>query len=67
MYSGASDKVLHRFCFPQKKDGDQIEQQNPKCQQFILVATRQAPENHGGTLRCGFPPPNPFVLFPLGQ
>jgi hypothetical protein len=50
-----------------KKDGDQIEQQNPKCQQFLLVATCQAPEKHGGTLRCGFSPPNPFVFVPLGQ
>lgn len=50
-----------------KKDGNQNEQQNPKCQQFLLFATGQAPENHGCTLRCVRPPPNPLVVFPLGQ
>jgi hypothetical protein len=50
-----------------KKDGDQIEQQNPKCKQLLLFATPEAPENHGCTLRCGFSSPNLVVLFPLGQ
>ena len=50
-----------------KKDGNQNEQQNPKCKQFLLFATRQAPENYRCTLRCVFPPPNPFVFFPLGR
>ena len=49
------------------KNGNQNEQQNPKCKQFLLFATRQAPENHGGTLRCVLPPPNPFVVFPMGR
>jgi hypothetical protein len=67
MYSGASDKKSSsHFCFL-KKDGNKIQQQNPKCQQFLLYATRQAPENHGGTLCCVLSTPNPLVLFPVGQ
>jgi hypothetical protein len=50
-----------------RKDGNKFQQQNPKCQQFLLVATCQAPENHGCTLRCDIPPPNPLVFFPMGQ
>ena len=50
-----------------QKDGDQFEQQNPKCKQFLLVATRQASENHGCTLCCVPSPPNPLVFFPMGQ
>jgi len=50
-----------------KKDGNQNEQQNPKCKQLFLVATRQAPKNHRGTLRCVRPPPNDFVFFPMGR
>ena len=66
--SGASDKMSSTVIFAfLKKDGNQNEQQNPKCKQFLLVATRQAPENHGGTLCCVLPPPNPVVLFPLGR
>ena len=42
-------------------------QQNPKCKQFLLVATGQAPENHGCALCCGLSTPNPLVVFPLGQ
>jgi hypothetical protein len=53
--------------FPQKKDGDQIEQQNPKCKQFLHFTTRQASENHGGTLCCNFSTPHLVVLFPMGQ
>jgi hypothetical protein len=68
MYSGASDKSPFYFiAFSSKKDGDQIEQQNPKCQQFILCSTRQAPENHRCTLRCDLSTPNPLVFFPMGQ
>ena len=52
--------------FLTKKDGNQNEQQNPKCKQFLLVATRQAPEDHGGALCCVLPPPNPLVFFPMG-
>ena len=40
------------------------QQQNPK---FLLCATRQAPEDHGGALRCVLPTPHPFVVFPVGQ
>jgi hypothetical protein len=64
-FSGASDKVLRILFVAQ--NGNKIQQQNPKCKQFILVATCQAPENHGCTLRCSFSPPNPFVFFPVGQ
>jgi hypothetical protein len=63
---GPATKSPPHFCFL-KKDGHQIEQQNPKCQQFLLVATCQAPENHGCTLCCGFSTPNPLVFFPMGQ
>ena len=49
-----------------KKDGNQNEQQNPKCKQFLLFTTRQAPEDHGCTLCCDLPTPIPFVFFPLG-
>jgi hypothetical protein len=41
--------------FDSSKDGNQNQQQNPWCKQFILCTTRQAPENHGGTLRCLLP------------
>jgi hypothetical protein len=64
-FSGASDKVLRILFVAQ--NGNKIQQQNPKCQQFILVATCQAPENHSGTLRCDFSTPNPVVFFPMGQ
>jgi hypothetical protein len=57
----------HQFLLIVKKNGNKIEQQNPKCQQFILVATCQAPENHCYTLRCDFSTPNPLVFFPMGQ
>jgi hypothetical protein len=68
VFRGQSIRVLKPTATKKKsKDGNQIQQQNPKCQQFILCTTRQAPENHGGTLRCGFSPPNPLVLFPMGQ
>jgi hypothetical protein len=50
-----------------KKVGNQIEQQNPKCKQYILCTTRQAPENHGCALCCDFSTPNPLVFFPMGQ
>ena len=40
------------------------QQQNPK---FLLCATPQAPENHGCALRGVPSPPNPFVVFPVGQ
>jgi hypothetical protein len=49
-----------------KKDGNKNQQQNPKCKQFILLATCQAAENYGCTL-CGVLPPIPLVLFPMGQ
>ena len=62
----SSTAVNLNFALSSKKDGHQNEQQNPKCKQFLLFATRQAPENHGGTLRCVLPPPNPLVLFPMG-
>jgi len=39
----------------------------PWCNQFILCTTRQAAENHGGTLCCDFSTPHPVVLFPMGQ
>ena len=58
-----SSTVIFTFL---KKDGNQNEQQNPKCKQFLLFATRQAPEDRGGTLRCDLPPPNPFVFIPMG-
>ena len=60
--------LYSRYCSLQvllKKDGNQNEQQNPKCKQF-LVATRQTPENHRCTLCCVVSPPNPVVLFTMG-
>ena len=60
-------KIEDTLFLDSKKDGVQFEQQNPKCQQFLLFATCQAPENHGCTLCCVLPTPNPVVFFPMGQ
>ena len=59
---GQRQSVLGSFC-----NGLQLQPQNPKCQQFLLVATSQTPENHGCTLCRILSPPNPFVFFPMGQ
>ena len=68
LFGGQRQNVLHTVIFAfLKKDGNQNEQQNPKCKQFLLVATRQAAEDHGGTIRCVLPPPNPLVFFPMGR
>ena len=61
--------------FLKRLDGNKKQQQNPKCQQCILVATTQAPENHGDTLRCNhgctfrcvLSTPNLVVFFSMGQ
>ena len=66
--SGASDKMSSTVIFAfLTKDGNKNKQQNPKCKQFLLFATRQAPEDHRCTLCCVLPPPNPFVFFPMGR